>query len=167
MSTLPARRRHPDPGVPLTPSQAISEARLALRKRRKSQASQLLRGIAWDLDRLSQEETRRYADACAEIGLLVEEVEARNRLVSRNGNDQASWARLAKLHGRLGDRAAARRCHAHARSSPRNSRAGSSQSRSRSRSRSRPRGRWTRRFRRLGGVAVLLGLVIVFAQCVG
>lgn len=100
----------PTPPVPLTPSQAISEARLALRRGDGESAAALIRGLAWDLDRLSREETERYADACAELGLLAEEVEARGRLVSLNRGDAANWRRLAVLHSRLGDGRSARRC---------------------------------------------------------
>ena len=144
------------PQQPITPSQAVSEARLALKVGEPGRDAALLRGISWDIERLSVEETRRFADACAAVGLLVEEVEARNQLVARDPRDRQTWARLARLHPRLGDRVSARRCRQQARR--RQPRAGP---------RSSPRSRLADGLRQVGCSALVLAAAIWLLRSCG
>ena len=93
-----------------TGSQLITEARRALRARRREEAQELTASLVPFAAPLPTAELERLADLCEELAMIPEEIEVRTLLVSRQHTRRADWKRLARLHGKLGDRRAAARC---------------------------------------------------------
>ena len=100
--------RQEDPAA--TGSQLITEARRALRARRREEARRLTASLVPFAAPLPTAELERLADLCEELAMVPQEIEVRTLLVSRQHTRRADWKRLARLHGKLGDRRAAARC---------------------------------------------------------
>lgn len=93
-----------------TGSQLITEARRSLRARRRDEARRLTASLVPFAAPLPTAELERLADLCEELAMIPEEIEVRTLLISRQHTRRADWKRLARLHGKLGDRRAAARC---------------------------------------------------------